>query len=242
MFFYNEQSEEVSTETQPIAIVTDGLQLHLDAGNTNSYSGTGTAWYDLSGNGNDATLVNGPAYSVGNGGFISFDGVDDYAELSPNLQIAGSEITFSVWNYGIEAKISSIIWLESSNGGKILNVHLPFVNNNVYFDIGDGTGAVVGIEKNVTGNEYQGWHHWVFTKNSTTGTMSIYLDGVLWHSGTGLTLNIANPTSATIALYQHAGTDYPHKGYISNLQIYNKALTDAEVLQNFNVTKDRFGL
>ena len=61
----------------PTNIVTNGLVLFLDANNTNSYPGSGTSWYDLSGNGNTGTLTNGPTFSGENGGTIVFDGVDD---------------------------------------------------------------------------------------------------------------------------------------------------------------------
>ena len=59
-------------------IVTDGLVLLLDAGNTKSYPGTGTTWTDISRNGNNGTLTNGPTFDSANGGSLVFDGVDDY--------------------------------------------------------------------------------------------------------------------------------------------------------------------
>ncbi len=63
-------------------IVTNGLVLHLDAANSKSYLGSGTTWNDLSGNGNNATLTNGPSFSNSNRGSIVFDGTNDYAELN----------------------------------------------------------------------------------------------------------------------------------------------------------------
>ena len=72
--------------------------MHLDAGNSSSYSGTGTTWSDLSGNGNHATLVNGPTYSSADGGAIVFDGSNDYA--STNIQLPNRPYTVSIWaNY-----------------------------------------------------------------------------------------------------------------------------------------------
>ena len=59
-------------------IVRDGLVLYLDAANEKSYPGSGTTWYDLSGNGNDVTLINNPTYSTNNNGSFIFDGVDEY--------------------------------------------------------------------------------------------------------------------------------------------------------------------
>ena len=65
------------------SIVTDGLSLYLDAANTRSYPGSGTAWYDLSGNVNHGTLVNGPTFDSGNAGSIVFDGTNKYVNF-PN--------------------------------------------------------------------------------------------------------------------------------------------------------------
>jgi hypothetical protein len=70
------------------SIVTDGLVLCLDAGNPKSYPGSGTTWTDLSGNGNNGTLVNGVGYSGDNLGSLSFDGVNDYY----NRALTASEI------------------------------------------------------------------------------------------------------------------------------------------------------
>ena len=165
-------------------IVTDGLVLHLDAANTKSYSGSGTDWKDFSGKDNDTTLVNSPTYSSNNAGYFNFDGSNDSVTL-PTLDIAGNELTFSVWNYGIEAKSSSIIWLADSGGHRMLNVHLPWSNRAVFFD--KGGNNYDRIYKTATNSEYQGWHHWAFTANASTGSMKIYLDGSLWHSGTGKT-------------------------------------------------------
>jgi hypothetical protein len=101
-------------------IVTDQLFLNLDAANYSS----GSTWDDSSGNGLNATL-NGPTYNSNFGGYFDFDGTNDNATL-PTLAIAGNELTFSVWNFGIQSKNSSIIFLGANNGSRILQVHLPY--------------------------------------------------------------------------------------------------------------------
>jgi hypothetical protein len=221
-------------------VVQNGLVLNLDASKFYSYPKSGNTWTDLSGNTNDGTLTNGPTYSSANGGYFNFDGVDDYCNLSKTPPINGNEVTFSVWNYGIVAKQSSIIWLAGSNGVRILQVHLPYVGPDfVYFDAGNGISTFDRIQKVPAANEYQGWHHWVFTKNAVDQTMYVYLDGSLWNSGTGKTLPLGTPD--TTRLIGSNGTEY-HRGYISNLQLYNRALTAGEITQNFNATKSRYGL
>ena len=84
----------------------NGLVLCLDAGNTKSYPGSGTAWTDLSGIGNTGTLVNSPAYSSANGGSIVFDGTNDYTSLSP-----GNTFAFGTQPFAIE------IWINFNSTG-----------------------------------------------------------------------------------------------------------------------------
>ena len=78
-------------------IVTDGLVLCLDAGNTKSYPGSGTTWTDLSGNGNTGTLTNGVGYSGDNLGSLSFDGVNDFTST-----ITGEDFNFGTGDFTIE--------------------------------------------------------------------------------------------------------------------------------------------
>jgi hypothetical protein len=219
-------------------IVRDGLVLFLDAGDSTSYPGGGTTWTDLSDSGNQAT-ISGATYSSDNGGYLDFDGVNDDCSITSTPPINGNEMTFSVWNYGISLKESSIIYLAGSSGVRNLNVHLPWSNSIVYFDAGDGVGYD-RIAKTASNSEYQGWHHWVFTKNATNGTMYIYLDGSLWHSGTGRTRTIGTPD--TIRSIGSSSSSNYHRGYISNLQLYNKELTSSEIQQNFEASRVRYGL
>ena len=220
-------------------IVTNNLIFNLDAGDSNSIARRLSGyWDDISGQGNNGTINGGVTYSSSDGGYFDFDGSNDTVTL-PTLNIAGNELTFSVWNYGIEAKAASIIYLEDSSNYRMLNVHLPWSNGNVYFDKG-GSGYD-RIFKAASNSEYQGWHHWVFTANASTGSMKIYLDGSLWHSGTGHTKTFTNITGGTKIIGKSALNQW-HRGYISNLQLYNKELSLSEVTQNYDVTKSRFGL
>ena len=219
------------------SLITDGLILNLDAGDASSYSGSGTTWTDLSGEGNHLTLSGSPSYSTDNGGYLNFDGSNDYGYFSSSItNFAGNEMTFSVWNYGIQAKSSSIIYLDDSTNNRMLNVHLPWGNNTVFFDKG-GSGYD-RIQKYASNSEYQGWHHWAFTANASTGSMKIYLDGSLWHSGTGKTKTIANITGNTKNIAK-SSSQY-HRGYISNLQLYNQELSASEVSANREVHLSRF--
>ena len=96
----------VATPSRPVAsnlgssgpIITSGLVLFLDAGNTSSYPGSGTTWTDLSGNGNNGTLTNGPTYTSSNGGAIVFDGINDFVNSGSSISLPG-DISVFAWVY-----------------------------------------------------------------------------------------------------------------------------------------------
>ena len=226
------------------SIITDQLFLNLDAANYTS----GSTWNDSSGNAHNATL-NGPTFNSNFGGYFDFDGTNDRVNL-PTLAIAGNELTFSVWNYGIVSQNQGIIFLGDTgdnSGGRILSVHLPYSGNIVYFDKGTTPGSGQSgpgnqydrTNKTATDAEYKGWHHWAFTANASTGSMKIYLDGELWHSDTGKTKTFSNVNGNV----RYLGSSYSggyHRAYISNAQIYKKELSLYEVKHNFDAMKGRF--
>lgn len=221
-------------------IIQDNLITWLDAANNASYPGSGTTWTDLV-SGNGYTINGNPQYLVDTGGVFRFDGVDDNVTLTPGAIPVGNEVTFGVWIYGTTMnKSSSIIEARNSGNLRTLNVHLTWSNSTVYFDAG-GTTSTTGydrLQKTALSTEYLGWHYWVFIKNATTGVMQIYLDGGLWIESTGNTLPLGYTTNARIGSYYN-DTTY-HQGYVSNLHIYDRALSDAEVNLNYLTLRDRF--
>ena len=230
-------------------IVTQNLVLNLDAGDINSWSGSGTSWNDLSGQGNHATLVNGPSFGYGSGGYFNFDGTNDYAAL-PAIDLTGNEVTFAVWTKTTyQGNVSSLIFLGDSShasGGRILNIHtMPFSNVYYYFDKGYwASGVYQGYDRlngTMGSSDWSGWRHWVFTANASTGSMKIYNNGTLFDSSTGNTRPLSNANGDIRRIARSNGTQ-TYQGEISNLQIYKKELSASEVTQNFDATKSRFGL
>lgn len=218
-------------------IVTDGLVMHLDAGNYQSYPISGTTWHDLvserTGTLSPGTGAYTPSYVLAGGGSIRFQTGTNTCNLSSPPPVAGKAVTFDVWNYGTTWEPSNIIWLPNASGQRQLSIHLGFINERIYFDAGDGA-TYDRIDKVVTTAEYQGWVHWAFVKDSDAGTMVIYRNAISWHSGTGLTKTIGTPSSAQIGI--------ECAGDISNLRFYNRALTPTEVAQNFNALRSRFNI
>jgi len=239
--------------------VTSDLRLWLDAANNASYinssnyydcgygcqyyasnpgcTNCNTQWKDMSGNGYDGTLNGGMGLSgtVAGGGSMFFDGVNDNVTIPAASIPTGNQLTFCVWNYGITNPSSSVIECRDSGGSRTLNVHLPWSNTNIYFDCGGDR-----LSQAVTNAEYQGWNHWCFTKNASTGVMVIYRNGAVWASSTGNVGTIATTTAARIGSYA-VDTTY-HNAYVAVVQLYSRTLTATEIIQNFNNERQRFGI
>lgn len=225
-------------------IVTTNLVLHLDTTNSSSYSGSGTAWNDLSGEGNHATLVNSPAFFTNNGGYLSFDGTNDHATL-PAIDLTGNELTFSIWTYSTNSAQTSLIFLGDTTAsmgyGRILNVHLPY-SNQYYFDKGyDGSGYDRMSGGLQTSDHLNQWVNWSFTANASTGSMKIYRNGSSFATATGKTKTFTNSDGDVRLIGKIIATGTHYQGYISKILLYKKELTASEVLHNYNIDKAIYG-
>jgi len=214
-------------------VVTDGLVLALDAGDTNSYPGSGTTWTDLSGNGNNGTLVNGPTYSDGS---IVFDGINDYVSLVDNL---GDPQQFSVsfWCYPTELNVDAgnnyrRIFLTLGSTTNTGNVILIEQGGNISFRIPGGS------TNNFTASGFSGINQWGYvTCVYNQSHRQIYFNGVFKSqlAEAGVTVDFGSPQIVD-------PSNFIFKGNIAIFKIYNKALTASEIQQNFNALRGRFGI
>jgi len=228
-------------------IVTNGLALHLDAGNSASYPGTGTTWTDLSGNENDGTLTNGPTYDSSDGGSIVFDGDNDFIDLgtigvSHPLQLDNG-FTISWW--GIQSGSGDLFQriIDKSNGGLGLN-------GWAIYPLGQGEPDTQ-LTLNYDGNEgginsstrlsSTSWQNWSITWSSSSNQWIWYLNGSVDNSGYK-TYNVPTfQTNARIGSWNHS-TQREYKGKISSVLIYTRPLTASEIAKNYNALRDRYGL
>ena len=204
-------------------MATNGLVLCLDAGNTRSYLGSGTTWTDLSGNGNTGTLINGPTYSSSNVGTLVFDGVDDYVSSS-FATVSGQAVTYCGWLYSTETTTIYKNFIDS-------NLVNPMIwwqtTGRIEFDAGGHTTAQVYRNQ---------WVYVALSKPAGSSSASYYVNGIFAATGSAYTTPAVTPSWFN----RLAGQTW--KGYCSNIQVYNTALTADQVLQNFNALRGRFGV
>jgi hypothetical protein len=231
--------------------VTSGLVLELDAGNIKSYPRSGTTWFDKSGNANNGTLTNGPTFNTGSLGSIVFDGVDDYVEI-PGTQfrnLLSTDCTISLF-LGFENKsgltfptiIGSMTFGSSWQGWRIVADN---VSNILFFSNASGVNgnSQDNLEFNYTlPNNINTLTHLTATWVASTREKKTYVNGVLTNSGISTRVFSANSTNMQIGRTSEGFGDNYLRGKIPSIQIYNRALSADEVLQNYNATKGRFGL
>lgn len=220
-----------------VPIVTSGLVLSLDAGNSSSYPGTGTTWTDLSGSVNTGTLFNSPVYSSANGGYLDFDGIDDYASgaNSVSTDLTG-DMSCEVWfkldavapdwvrpfGKGDSTNRTYGLWYNTTSGGFLYQRY--------------GSGSSFGAQLATLPTVGQ-WYQMFGT--STGSNHVLYLNGV-----SVATATMAGPWFSSTEGYRVAAATFHtfHNGPLSIVRLYNRGLTAAEVSQNFNVNRGRYGL
>ena len=152
-----------------------------------------------------------------------------YVDVEQALPSVQNEITISFWSFGSEELPINTYAFEGVDAGNLrqMNVHLPWSNGQIYWDCGNDGSGYDRINKPASEDEYKNvWSHWSFTKNATTGDMKIYLNGSLWHSGTGFTRPI---DIQEFRLGGSANGNGRYYGKMDDFQIWNKELSEATI-------------
>ena len=219
--------------------VTDGLVLHIDAGNTSSYPGSGSTATDLTGSGRTMSLVGGVSYQSGTGGRFNFDGSNDYMFTNTSGLSTGT-VSFSleIWcnfdtyqstrwwlavigQYGTGA----LHWISHGNGGQ-----------TAAFGIWGGTQFSPSSSLANTGN----WMQIVQTFDGTNSS-DIYFNGTKVNT-TSTDFSGFNFTNDDFTIGKAQGSESYFDGKVTIARLYNKALTSSEVYTNFRSAKARHGL
>ena len=225
-------------------IVTDGLVFAVDAANKKSYPGSGTTWKDLSGNGNDGTLTNGPTFDSGNGGSIIFDGADDYiiVPVTNFNTVLTNSITLETF-----INISNTIGYQLIGGGQdnVLYRYTAAFNwnqtgqpNKIGFDLEAVNGQV-----RLTSTSTYTSNNWLHLVGIYDGSIAkFYVNNILEDIDTGTSGNINNFDGFIIGRDIDLSAGRVFNGKMACYKVYNRALSTSEVSQNYNALKSRFGL
>jgi hypothetical protein len=219
-------------------IVTDGLVLSLNAADRNSYPGSGTTWTDMSGNGNNGTLTNGPTFSSANGGAIVFDGTNDYVATA-GISATVSELTIATWLFVTEPQPNEYSSIVFSRSGNITGLHflgIAFGGNGYKLSYTyNGSGYTWGGAPAVTPSV---WNSVTLVFRSTGAFF--YINGQFSASDLA---SLAATNLAALQIGRDSGTfGRYYKGNLATTQIYNRALSASEITQNYNAQKSRYGL
>lgn len=205
-----------------LSIITDGLILYLDAGNLASYPGTGNTWYDLSGIGNNANPGLLPAFQSSYGGIFNFNGGNYYFNLDSQIAIEAISIWIDMTNF---TSLQYILGNQTNVGGIRYNGTTWLIYSGVagYSQINwTKTDSMINFS----------------ARRKNTTTFQVFINGSYIgqgaHGGTGNSIlcKCIGRRNATNPNYMN--------GQLSSLMIYNRPLTDTEILQNYNSTKNRY--
>ena len=236
-------------------IVKDGLILDLDAAKKESYPGSGTTWFDISGNNNHFTLYNGVSFDLSNGGNFSFDGTNDYARSQNTIDLSTCN---GVTVQAISKAINNGILYENSSDwnsypgafGLSTNSNgYVYTSQSMHFYWNTNMGVSQGARNFVTTDQSSSFfiEHKTLIKNNSDGLQD-YFNGTRstyaseWGNGTSTIGNTTNFRNDYFYLGSRAGTLGFLQGNIAGILLYNRPLSATEVLQNYNALKGRYGL
>jgi hypothetical protein len=219
------------------SIVSDGLVFYLDPANTRSYSGSGTSTNSLV-SGIGGTLVNGVGFTSSNNGSFSFDGSNDYVDFgSSSLFKLTDNFTLSCWVkssvYGDRAILGNFGPSSNYSG---FNLNIQPSNKFAFLTGSQPNATYLYADSTFSLNT---WYHVTGLRRS--GTNYLYINGVL-QTGSNTQVVASSAQNFYLAKWYSNLTDYYHYGNIGQVQIYNRALTQQEILQNFNATRFRYGI
>lgn len=215
--------------------------IYINPNNSTSYPGSGTTVYDLSGNGNNGTLVNGPTYTSGTPSYFSFDGTNDYLTYSTTINPITGDLSFAFWCY-----------LNSVSGQKtLLSSWSDTGNNRSWMQTQDGVYPVwywdrsgnFSNQRNITGSPISAttWYFFAATYNATTGDCKAYINNVAQSTAT---FSGAGSLYATSAAVEQARQQEPSRymaGRMGEMILYKSVLSVSDIDNIWTNTKTKYG-
>jgi len=223
-------------------IITTNLVLNLDAGDSNSYVGSGTTWTDLSGEGNNGT-INGATYNSGNGGYFDFDGTNDSISFtySDDFAFGTGDFTIEAWvRFAAVGDGGTIAETRENAVGNPAREGLGFAMRSNRITIWSGVTNTFIIDKTLS-LSLNVWHHVIVSRSS--GTLKSYVNKVEETSSS----NTHNFTRRNLFIGRNindastGGTSWGNQDQAIERIYKGKGFSASEVLRNYNATKSRFG-
>ena len=235
-------SHSFATATTFPKIATNGLIFHYDAGQQNSYNGTGT-WRDISGFGNptNGTLTNGPSFSSANGGIIEFDASNERIIASNSKlfhRTANWTYTFTINFNALSNLFIGFFESGATSGDTFLMRYQNFgggsANIRLYVKSSSSADGTVSFIPSAGV-----WYHLTFVRSGNS--VDFYRNGVYSSRINNWNADI-NPSTQFIHIGNEQQDNYPFSGKMANFIVYNRDITAAEVKQNFDAIRGRFGI
>lgn len=176
---------------------------------------------------NEASITNLAVAHSGMNGVMEFDGSSHALTELSDLNLTDVTIMFWAKGNGNTGVNTSILEAYDTVGNRVLNIHMPWSNNRIYWDAGTGSGYDRIDQAMITTDIDNEWHHWTFVKDQAAGTMKIFRDGVLWHSGSGLTREVGYLHRLILGANRTAGNHW--NGRIDEFQMFSTPLSDATI-------------
>jgi len=241
--FLRTAKTSTTTTTTTAPVVLSGLKLRLDAASASSYPGSGTTWYDTSGNGVNYTLQNGPTYnsSTASGVIVFNSASSQYVNSSSTLFNSSTYNTYTIniWVYPTSA--GNLVQVDGQSTPRI-GYHYSAIEITAagLISFGQWTGAMTTIT--TSSKSLNAWYNLVISYNGTTA--NAYINGVTAGSAN---ISWSSPGANTFIALMAAdatdmGTNAYASGYVGAFYVYNIGLSYSLVTQNFNALRSRFGI
>jgi hypothetical protein len=247
------QSDKMIFNRDYEPIITNGLVMNLDAGFTPSYPTTGTTWYDISGNGNHCTLINGPSF---NNGVFTLDGSNDNIQTINTLDLTETNAVTFMYFLQVQSYTQLVALHELSsnfngNAGTFVASYCDNSvgqNNEVFASLFGNNGYNIAVYNKSMLNDLE-WHQHVVIHDTSQSSVEnlIYGDGesgpVIINPVNGYANNNTNNfKNEKLYIGSRGGNSFFAHMKLGQVLLYNRALSASEILQNYNATKSRFGL
>ena len=215
-------------------IVRNGLVLNIDAANPSSYSGAGTSAFDLSGFGNTATLVNGTGFGTSGGGTFVFDSTDDYISMGTSSYVKPTQLSLACFFKINAINAPNVIVGKQGTGVGAASYALVVQFGKLNFRIESG-----GIQDaSYTFSNTSTYNYAVGTYDGSA--LKLYLNGSLVGTAT-TSVSIIYSDSYPLLMGYYANA-FATNMNIGSMQLYNRALSATEVIQNFNALRERYNI